>query len=87
MLKPYSIAVIGIAMVEIECPHCDEGIELDDGASGLFDCPHCDEEFTWKDEANEEESNEHWFDRWFGFWFWFWGIITLLTMAPLIGLE
>ncbi|MBT4406878.1 MAG: hypothetical protein HOB52_05285 [Euryarchaeota archaeon] len=34
-------------MVEIQCPHCDEDIELDDGASGLFDCPHCDEEFSW----------------------------------------
>ena len=34
-------------MVEIQCPHCDEDIELEDGASGLFDCPHCDEEFPW----------------------------------------
>ncbi len=34
-------------MVEIQCPHCDEDIELEDGVSGLFDCPHCDEEFSW----------------------------------------
>ena len=40
-------------MVEIQCPHCDEDIELDDGASGLFDCPHCDEEFSWGDDTDE----------------------------------
>ncbi|MBT3772005.1 MAG: hypothetical protein HOB52_01305 [Euryarchaeota archaeon] len=40
-------------MVEIQCPHCDEDIELDDGASGLFDCPHCDEEFSWEDDTDE----------------------------------
>ena len=34
-------------MVEIQCPHCDEDIELEDGVSGLFDCPHCDKEFSW----------------------------------------
>ena len=34
-------------MVEIQCPHCDEDIELEDGISGLFDCPHCDKEFSW----------------------------------------
>lgn len=39
-------------MVLIECPHCEEHIELDDGAAGLFACPHCDGEFEW----GEEES-------------------------------
>ena len=34
-------------MGEIQCPHCEEDIELEDGTSGLFDCPHCDEEFSW----------------------------------------
>ena len=34
-------------MVEIQCPHCEEDIELEDGTSGLFDCPHCDKEFSW----------------------------------------
>jgi len=34
-------------MVEIQCPHCEEDIELEDGISGLFDCPHCDKEFSW----------------------------------------
>ena len=35
-------------MVELQCPHCDEDIELDDGDSGLFNCPYCDKEFYWK---------------------------------------
>ena len=42
-------------MVEIQCPHCDEDIELDNGASGLFDCPHCDEEFSWGSNARDVE--------------------------------
>jgi|TARA_B110000196_G_scaffold207452_1_gene177773 hypothetical protein len=40
-------------MVEIPCPHCDEGIELEDDAFGLFDCPHCDEEFTREDDFDD----------------------------------
>ena len=38
-------------MVEIQCPHCEEDIELEDGVFGLFDCPHCDEEFDWRKEG------------------------------------
>tara|TARA_B110000444_G_C18620228_1_gene491802 strand:- start:168 stop:572 length:405 start_codon:yes stop_codon:yes gene_type:complete len=34
-------------MIEIQCPHCEEDIELDDGAYGLFDCPQCGENFSW----------------------------------------
>jgi endogenous inhibitor of DNA gyrase (YacG/DUF329 family) len=56
-LNPYLIAVSGDAMVEIQCPHCDENVELEDDVFGLFDCPHCDEEFIWKDD--EDVSNEH----------------------------
>jgi len=26
-------------MVEIQCPHCEEDVELEDGVFGLFDCP------------------------------------------------
>ena len=44
-------------MVEIQCPHCEEDVELEDGVFGLFDCPHCDEEFIWEDD--EDVSNEH----------------------------
>ena len=36
-------------MVEIQCPHCEEDIELEDGASGLFVCPYCDNEFSFGD--------------------------------------
>ena len=38
-------------MVVIQCPHCEKDIELEDGASGLFDCPHCNEEFSWECET------------------------------------
>ena len=40
-------------MVEIPCPHCYKGIELEDGVFGLFDCPHCDEEFTWENDFDD----------------------------------
>ena len=39
-------------MVEIQCPHCDEDVELEDGASGLFDCPHCNKEFEFEDDSS-----------------------------------
>ena len=42
-------------MVEIQCPHCEEDVELEDGVFGLFDCPHCDEEFSWD---NDDEDSE-----------------------------
>jgi len=41
-------------MVVIECPHCDEDIELDDDAFGLFDCPYCENEFEWGTDAEED---------------------------------
>jgi len=34
-------------MAVIQCPHCGEDIELEDGAVGLFDCPYCDEDFSY----------------------------------------
>ena len=34
-------------MVVIQCPHCKEDIELEDGVFGLFACPYCDEEFDY----------------------------------------
>ena len=46
--NPYSITMIGRSMVVIQCPHCEEDIELEDGASGLFDCPYCNRDFAWK---------------------------------------
>lgn len=47
-------------MVEIQCPHCAEDVELENDVFGLFDCPHCDEEFAWEDDGNDEDvSNEY----------------------------
>ena len=37
-------------MVIIQCSHCGDDIELEDGASGLFDCPYCDNEFSFGDD-------------------------------------
>ena len=34
-------------MVVIECPHCNEDLEMDDGAHGLFECPYCQNEYQW----------------------------------------
>ena len=47
-------------MVEIQCPHCDEDVELENDVFGLFDCPHCDEEFAWEDDSDDRDvSNEY----------------------------
>ena len=35
-------------MVEIQCPHCEEDIELKHGSTGLFNCPYCHEEFSYE---------------------------------------
>lgn len=42
-------------MVQIECPHCEEEIELDDDAVGEFSCPYCDGEFEWG-ESDDNDS-------------------------------
>ena len=36
-------------MVIIQCSHCGEDVELEDGISGLFDCPYCDNEISFGD--------------------------------------
>ena len=47
-------------MVEIQCPHCDKNIELEDGLSGIFDCPYCHNEFIWgNDKKTKQISNQH----------------------------
>ena len=46
-LNSYDLAVTRNAMVLIQCPHCEEEIELDDDAFGEFQCPHCEGEFEW----------------------------------------
>ena len=52
LLKPYRTTIFGNIMVEIQCPHCGEDVELEDGASGLFDCPHCEQDFSYGDYDN-----------------------------------
>ena len=42
-------------MVEIQCPHCDAVVELDDGASGWYSCPYCDEDFSHGEEGGYAE--------------------------------
>ena len=32
-------------MVEVECPYCDENIDLGADASGMYECPYCSEVF------------------------------------------
>lgn len=39
-------------MVVIECPHCDEDLEMDDGAHGLFECPYCGNDYEWGEEPS-----------------------------------
>ena len=40
-------------MVEIQCPHCDVDIELENDTSGLFNCPHCNDEFSWDSDSKQ----------------------------------
>ena len=46
LLKPYRNAMTGCTMVVIQCPHCGENVELEDGSSGLFDCPYCNKDYA-----------------------------------------
>ena len=48
-LNSYHLAVSGYIMVLIKCPHCEEEIELDDDAFGVFQCPYCEGEFEWEE--------------------------------------
>jgi hypothetical protein len=50
-------------MVEIQCPHCDENIELEDGSYGLFDCPHCNKEFEWENHNGDLVDNSDPFSK------------------------
>jgi uncharacterized Zn-finger protein len=53
----------GTTMVEIQCPHCDEDIELEDGSYGLFDCPYCGGEFEWDNHYGDLVDNSDPFGR------------------------
>ena len=56
LLNPYHIVVFGRTVVVIQCPHCEEDVELEDGVSGVFDCPHCGDDFSYGDEEFRELS-------------------------------
>ena len=65
-LKIYFVTVLASTMVGIKCPHCDEGIELDDDDFGFFECPFCEEEFEWNPESTNDDEElfvqgEFWF--------------------------
>lgn len=40
-------------MVEIQCPHCEGNVELEDNSFGVFDCPHCDGPFEYESSSSE----------------------------------
>lgn len=54
-LKPYSLEKKRLDMVEIECPHCEQGIQLDSGDFGTFECPFCQGEFEWRQKSQDDE--------------------------------
>ena len=39
--KPYPLELKRLDMVEIECPHCEKNIQLEDEDFGTFECPFC----------------------------------------------
>ena len=39
-------------MVEIQCPHCDAVVELEDGVSGTFSCLNCESSIEWGNTVN-----------------------------------
>jgi len=43
-------------MVEVQCPHCVDDVELENDAFGLFECPYCDEEFEYYHESSNDLS-------------------------------
>jgi uncharacterized Zn ribbon protein len=71
-------------MVHIECPHCDDEIELEDGSFGLFDCPHCENEFEWEGANGVLDGHFEPFDqKAMGFQFKKVGIIVVLTVLSM----
>ncbi len=39
-------------MVEIQCPHCDAVVGLEDGVSGTFSCLNCESSIEWGNTVN-----------------------------------
>ena len=46
-------------MVEIRCPHCEEDVELEEDAFGLFDCPHCNKEYEYESSPVNHKLNKN----------------------------
>lgn len=38
-------------MVVLQCPNCDEDMELDDSEFGLFSCSHCEGDFSYGEDG------------------------------------
>jgi len=45
-------------MEAIQCPHCNDDIELGDDTFGLFDCPHCHKEFEYESSSDNGKLNQ-----------------------------
>ena len=45
-------------MVEIECPLCDESIDLGMAEEGEYECPYCEDEFYWEHDEFLDKANE-----------------------------
>jgi|TARA_B110000914_G_scaffold62314_1_gene54220 hypothetical protein len=44
-------------MVVIQCPHCNDDIELGNNDFGSFDCPHCNKEFEYESSSDNGRLN------------------------------
>ena len=53
--KPYSLELKRLDMVEIECPHCEKNIQLEDEDFGTFECPFCQGGFEWSQHSRDDE--------------------------------
>jgi len=74
-------------MVEIQCPHCEEDIELEDGVYGLFLCPVCEEQISWESPSIWTADN---FVKWgyrSGFAFFILSIISAILLWTTEGIR
>ncbi len=44
-------------MVVIQCPHCNDDIELGHNDFGSFDCPHCNKKFEYESSSDNGRLN------------------------------
>jgi predicted RNA-binding Zn-ribbon protein involved in translation (DUF1610 family) len=55
-----------VNVVVIECPYCDEDIELNDEVYGMFECPFCGDDFEWNRESAQTKGLFGPWDFWIG---------------------